>query len=79
MTQHAATHDPFKIVYFQDDSPGTAQYGAFWINSIGTVYVNTPLGWVQVGGPASQQLVSPDDTVWVPSIDNDGVVSWTPQ
>ncbi|MDN6015822.1 MAG: hypothetical protein L0K98_07595 [Lactiplantibacillus plantarum] len=25
---------------------------------------------------ASNQLVSPDGTVWKPTIDNDGVVSW---
>ena len=69
---------PRAFTYFQDTAPDEAQYGSFWSNSVGTVYVFTPIGWVLVGGGGSISLTSPNATIWFPTIDNDGVLTWTP-
>ena len=35
--------------------------------------------YVEARVTAARNLTSPDGTIWVPSIDNDGIVTWTPQ
>jgi hypothetical protein len=66
---HATIRDPKPFTYYQEHEPDEAQYGAFWINSLGEVNVSTALGWISVSPPS---LISPNGTRFRLIVDNDG-------